>query len=326
MLVVEVGGTTIRAARYEPAERRLYDRRAVDTPVPCQASPDGDPHTAVLSVMANLAADVLAGSPPDAAAVAYAGPVDRLGRVLAAPTVLGRGGDPPLPLGSACARLWPEADVHVLNDLTAAGYRYVGAGLRDFAIVTVGSGIGHKVFLDGRPLLGPGHRGGEIGHLRLDFAADAPRCDCGGAGHLGALASGRGTVNLLRRCAEGDPAGFRASSLGQAVGDPESLDGLVVAAAYRSGDAFTVAGVAAAVRYLGQGLAAIHLDSGVEHFILVGGFARALGEPYRFQVVAAAGAACWQVGQDWDEMVRLGEPDDDSGLLGAGLVAAGAVG
>ena len=87
----------------------------------------------------------------------------------------------------------------VLNDLAAAGFRYVAEGLSDFAIVTVGSGVGHKVFLGGRPLAGVNGRGGEIGHLRVDFSADALACDCGGFGHVGGLASGRGAVALVRR-------------------------------------------------------------------------------------------------------------------------------
>jgi glucokinase len=211
--------------------------------------------------------------------------------------------------------------VHVLNDLTAAGYRYVAEGMRDFAVVTIGSGIGHKVFLDGRPRVGPGGRGGELGHLRLDLSPDAPVCDCGGRGHLGALASGRGTVAGVRRRAAADPDGFSASALARA----EEIDGPAVAAAFHAGDGFVVAAVEDAVRYLGQGLAAIHLDTGVETIVLVGGFATALGERYRRLVVAAASEACWQLGQDWDRIVVLGDRGEAPGLLGGGLVAAGLV-
>ena len=64
----------------------------------------------------------------------------------------------------------------------------------NIAIVTVGSGVGHKVFLQGLPVAGVNGRGGEIGHLRVDWAADAIRCDCGGSGHVGGLASGRTSI------------------------------------------------------------------------------------------------------------------------------------
>lgn len=323
MLVVEVGGTTLRAARFDPQRRVLCDRRTADTPNHCAGGSTVDLQERVLAAIAQLAGEVFPDGSPDVAAVAYPGPVDAEGRVLAAPTVLGRSGDPPFPLREACAALWPGAATLVVNDLTAAGYRYVGAGLRDFAILTIGSGIGHKVFLDGAPLLGPAARGGEIGHLRLDFSSDAPVCDCGGRGHLGGLGSGRGTVARVRRRAAAHPAAFQASLLGSSGVPAERLDGPAVAAGYLAADPFTTAAVGEAVRYLGQGLAAIHLDTGVERFLLVGGFARALGDRYRAQAAEAAAAASWQVGQDWDRMVDLGEPDDDSALLGAGLLAAG---
>jgi predicted NBD/HSP70 family sugar kinase len=321
VLVVEVGGTSVRAACFDPGRQAL--ERFLTAPTPNHL--DGERPTLqqeVLEAMGALAARVLDGDEPTVVAVAYPGPLDEAGRVLATPTVLGEARTP-FELQQACEELWPGAAVYTMNDLTAAGYRYVAGGLRDFAVVTVGSGIGHKVFLDGRPRVGPGSRGGEIGHLRLDFTADAPLCDCGGRGHLGGLASGRGTVSALRRRAAAEPAAYAASALRQ-IGDARQIDGAAVAAAYRADDAFTVAGVRDAARYLGQGLAAIHLDTGVERIILVGGFALALGESYRKLVAAAAEDASWQIGQDWDAIVGLGE-GDDPGLLGGGLFASGLV-
>jgi predicted NBD/HSP70 family sugar kinase len=325
VLVVEVGGTFLGAALFDPTRRILGRRLAASTPNYLDGE-RADPQQAVLEAIRTLAAQVLDGDEPSVVAVAYPGPLDEAGRVLAAPTVLGTSAGEPFPLQRACEDLWPGATVHTMNDLTAAGYRYVADGLQDFAVVTIGSGIGHKVFLDGRPRVGSGGRGGEIGHLRLDFSPDAPPCDCGGRGHLGGLASGRGTVAGVRRRAASDPEGYATSSLAEDVGDPPRIDGPAVAAAYRAEDPFTVAAVRDAGRYLGQGLAAIHVDTGIERIILVGGFAIALGESYRALVVNACADACWQIGQDWDDIVRLGEPDDHPALLGGGVFASGLVG
>ncbi len=316
VLVLEAGGTTLRAALFDGRAEVLIGLRLGTTP--CGASTYRS-HDDTLREIAQLGAAVLAGADPDVVVLAYPGPVDREGRVLSAPTILRRTDASPFPLLSACSAIWPTATVHVLNDLTAAGYRFVASGLQDFAVVTIGSGIGHKVFENGRPLLGPGARGGEIGHLRLDWSPDAQRCDCGGLGHLGGLASGRGTVRSVKRRAAAEGERFRASALGRGASRPDEIDSTSIASAYLSGDEFTVTAVGEAARFLGQGLAAIHLGSGVEHFVLLGGFATALGEAYRRQVAHACAAASWDVGQNWDHMVNLGPPDDACALLGAGM-------
>jgi glucokinase len=247
------------------------------------------------------------------------------GVVLAAPTVTGGSGGRAFSLTAECERLWPGAAIFTVNDLTAAGMRLVDDGMRDFSVITVGSGIGHKVFVDGQPLVGRSGRGGEIGHLRLDFSPDAMRCDCGGMGHVGSLASARGTIAVARRRATSDPVGWRHSLLAQLVEDPSEICGPAIATAFRKGDGFVAKLVADTARYLGQAVAAIHLDTGVEQFVLIGGFPRALGEGYRTLVASAAREASWDLGQDWDAMLALGPDDDDSALIGAGLLAAGGV-
>ena len=317
ILAVEVGGTSLRAACFSPQGEML------DTPFTAAAPnhlDDGGPRLleAILAAVGDVAGNALGARQPRVAVVAYPGPIDHHGNVLAMPTLLGRA-DGEFDLGAACRRLWPAAVVHTMNDVTAAGYRYVAAGQQDFAIVTVGSGIGHKLFLDGRPRVGPRGRGGEIGHLRLDHTPDAAECECGGRGHLGGLASGRAVVLELRRRSQADPA-FAGSELRNVA----VIDGPAVAAAFHAGDRFTLDTVEPAASFLGQGLAALHLDSGVERIILVGGFAVALGEPFRRMVARACADACWDVGQDWDRILETGE--EDAGLRGAGLYGAGIVG
>lgn len=321
LLVFEVGGTTVRAGRFDPVGRRLV--RRTDRPTPNHLTATGGTDelwVRLLDLMAGLGAELFPDAGPAAVSVAYPGPVDGDACVLAAPTVLGQGGATRFPLAEACRARWPGARVAVTNDLSAIGYRYVELGARDFAVVTVGSGIGHKIFLDGRPLVGPRGWGGEIGHLRVDHGPDAAPCECGGQGHVGALASGRGTVAAVRRLARVDQPGFRASALGEG-GDIDDIDGEAVAAAFRDGDRWVREAVRASAAHLGHALAALHLAVGVDRIIVVGGFAFALGEPYRAMLVDACAAACWNIGQDWDEIVELGIPDDDGGMIGAGVFA-----
>jgi glucokinase len=158
--------------------------------------------------------------------------------------------------------------------------------------------------------------------VRVDYSPTAPVCDCGGQGHLGAIASGRGALLTARRLAQEGGAGFAGSLLGRRLqGDLTGLDNQALAEAFRSGDPWAGGLIRRVAQPLGQALAALHVALGVERFVIIGGFALALGEGYCRELVLAAQDSCWRLGQDWETMIFLGEADDDAGLLGAGRCA-----
>lgn len=323
-LVFDVGGTRIRAALYCEDAKTVSAVRVRETPSTwTHPGAGGDEiRDRLLREMAEAGREVLRGAAPRAVSVAFPGPIGAEGRVLAAPTIWGDHALPPLDLGAALAAHWPGAPVHVLNDVSAAGFRYLRTPDEDFCIVTVSSGIGNKVFIRGRPVTGATGRGGEIGHTVVDFGPDAPLCDCGGRGHLGAVASGRGALLAARRRAAAQAGEFAASHAGRAAGgDPAALTSELLAAAFRAGDPWTAALIRDVGVPLGRALAGIHTSLGIERFTLVGGFALALGEGYRRGVAVAAAAAAWHQGGSWDERVELGAADDLSGLIGAGRFA-----
>jgi glucokinase len=254
------------------------------------------------------------------AAVAFPGPVDGEGRVLAAPPLWGSIGDYPYALGRDLGAAWGGAAVRVMNDVTAAGFRYMRGQGDDFCLVTISTGIGNKVFVGGRPLLGSSGRGGEIGHLQVDASPSAAPCDCGGRGHLAALASGRGMQRRARTRAEAAGGGFRGSSLA-AKRSAAALTVEDLAEAYRAGDAWAAGLVQDGVEALGSVLAAIHLAVGVDRVILVGGVSFGLGRRFCEDVAAAIRSRCWRGAEGGDPSavrVVLGEDDGRCALLGAG--------
>lgn len=317
ILVFDIGGTFMRAGLYDAGSGTVRRIRRSET------SRGGD---TLYDAMAGLGSAVLEGSSPSIVAVAFPGPIDCAGRVLAAPTLWGRPSIPPIPVGKHAQSLWPAARVHLLNDVTAAGYRYVSESPDPFCIVTVSSGIGHKVFVDGHPLVGRNGRGGELGHWRVDDSETAPWCDCGSQGHLGAVASGRATGFQLRALAAESSAAFRGSALAGSGASIDRIDNEAIARAFRDGDAWTARLVGRMARPLGTALAAIHLAVGVERFVVIGGFALSLGQGYRAALVESAAAASWDLGQGWDGMIRLGEADEEAALIGAGHCAVHGVG
>ena len=104
--------------------------------------------------------------------------------------------------------------------------------------------------------------------------------------------------------------------------EPAAIRGEDVASAFKAGDAFTRRAVGEVVRHLGVALAAIHLDTGVEEIVVVGGFAHDMGEDYRRLLVHAAAEASWSVGQDWDRIIRWAPDADDMALAGLGHLCA----
>ncbi|WP_411109118.1 ROK family protein [Streptomyces sp. c-19] len=326
--VMDVGGTTLRVGTFDPrGGGRLSDVRRMpvdgmachpDAPVPVLQRQVVDQIVREAERRAGTRSGTTRAAPP-ALAVAFAGPVARDGTVLGAPTVWGAGGEP-LPLREVLsARL--SVPVLVVNDLTAAAWRYGTESPVPFCLLTISSGIGNKVFRDGDVLLDIEGYGGELGHWTCDRSPDAPLCDCGGRGHLGAIASGRGVLAAVRRAAASDPTGYARSAPARAgAADPRFLGNPEIARAVRNGDPFTTAVLRSTLVHLAAAVGGVFASIGIRRYVLMGGFALAIGERYRELLVeelvrqGCFGLTAAQV----DAMVVLGEDDDDHGLIGVG--------
>ncbi|WP_405014799.1 ROK family protein [Kitasatospora sp. NBC_01539] len=323
--VADLGGTTLRTARYDTGTGTLTDIRR--TPTDGMARHPGAPvpelQDRVVRQLADLTAEAVGRHGSTALAVAFAGPVTADGRVVTAPTVWGERGDP-LPL-----RLRLEErlglPVVVVNDLTAAVWRYVtGPGEQPFCLITVSSGIGSKVYRAGEVLLDPEGHGGEIGHWTCDPSPHAPLCDCGGRGHLGGIASGRGLQAAARRAALADPDGYARSYLGLAAPAADLLDNRTLVAAIRADDPFATAVLRGGLAHLASAVTSVFTSIGVRRYVLMGGFALAVGPRFaRLLTEEIERLGCFGLTtEEIRRMVELGAPDDDHGLIGAGRLLA----
>jgi glucokinase len=323
-VVFDIGGTSSRAAIYVSARKGID--RMVAWPTPnflTQAHSSSDEICfSLLRQMRSVVEGILDAAQPSTVSIAFPGPIDGAGKILAAPTIWGSGRSPRIDLATSLSDFWPNSRIILLNDVSAAGYRYLRSDDENFCIVTVSSGIGHKVFAHGRPMIGPGGLGGEMGHVQIDASPGAPVCDCGGRGHLGAISSGRGALSMARRLATDFPVEFSKSVLFSRFGpDLGHMTNEDLVQTFHGNDVWAIQLIRHLARPLGQMLASIHLGTGVERFVLIGGFALALGEPYRAELARAAANCEWNLGQDWNRMLELGVADDNAGLIGAGRFA-----
>jgi predicted NBD/HSP70 family sugar kinase len=315
ILAFDLGGTALRVglfAREAGAPRRTarFESHAIRDSKDQPALLEQTLGTLGLQVKASSVAAVVLAVPGPV----HGGVVDRL------PTFLGAHLDQGLDFLALGRRVWPAAAISVCNDLTAAGYHFVDQGFEDFLVVNLGSGVGSKLFVGGRPMLGVRGHGGEIGHWRVPGAKPL-RCECGGDGHLGALASGRGALGLAQSLAQEEPETFIASIAGALCqGRATALTTAILVSALHLDDAWTRGVLSIAAEGLGATLALCHLLTGTERFFIVGGFAVACGEPLQQMTWRAAQAASWPTGLDWRRAVTFADADTEHGLIGAGAM------
>lgn len=164
----------------------------------------------------------------------------------------------------------------LLNDarLAALGeHRFGSAPPRDnVLVVTIGTGIGGGLILDGRLRLGACGAAGEIGHQTI--LPDGEKCSCGSRGCLETL------VNARTLTAEGislarDGSAPRLAELVQ--GNWPAITPKEMAIAAAKGDKAVADAIEKAARYLGLGIANAVTLTAVDHVVLTGGVA-ALGE------------------------------------------------
>ena len=156
--------------------------------------------------------------------------------------------------------------VALINDARAFGLAELrlgaGRGVPAMVGLTLGSGVGGVIAIDGRVVLGHDGTAGELGHQTID--PNGPPCGCGNHGCLEAF--------------------VRADRFAAACGTTTPAEAVVAA---RAGDAQALAGLAEMGRYLGIGIANMVVVVSPDRVVIGGGVAAAgdlLFEPIRAEL------------------------------------------
>lgn len=302
---IDVGGTHLRAGRVGAAGvvgAVLRRRSEVDDPEALLA--------ALVAVLEELGAGPGPGLP---VGLGMAGLVDREGRLRFGPNV----GVRELPLAALLrGALGAGRTVRVVNDASAAvvGEHRVGAarGHRDVVLLTLGTGVGGGVVVDGRLLEGAHGFAGELGHLIIaEGGRDAPS---GIAGTVEAYTSG---TAIGREAQEAVTAGLPGA---------RAVDAPGVLAAARSGEPWALAVLERVGVRLGVAIASVVsvLDPSI---VVVGGGAGDAAAPFILPAARDAFARNL-MGADHRPLAPIvaAALGDDAGLIGAGLLAVEAEG
>jgi glucokinase len=306
---VDVGGTKV-AAGVVDEKGAILSRTRRPTP---SASPAD-----VEDVIAGCVQELRAKSDEiEAVGIGAAGFIDAdRATVLVAPNLSWRGE----PLRDAVAER-VGLPVVVENDANAAAwaeYRFgAGRGESHLVVVTVGTGIGGGIVLDGRLYRGRFGIGAEFGHMRISDSGR--RCGCGQRGCWEQYCSGRALLHEAREIADVQRGyGRRLLELGD--GRPEGIEAIEVTQAAREGDPAALDCFEQIGGHLGQGLADLAAVLDPSAFVVGGGVADAgellLGPARRVFAERLTGTRHRPHAQ-----IRLAELGNDAGLVGAADLA-----
>ena len=166
--------------------------------------------------------------------------------------------------------------VHAINDANAAalGEARFGAGLgaTDVLVLTLGTGIGSGLILDGELRLGASERGAEVGHITVDINDKR-----GSAGNVGTLESVCGRDAIVWRAMRALTTG-QASLIWEICPDLAQLAPLHIAQAAARGDGLARKVWLETASYLAVGIVNVVFTADVSRVVIAGGVAQ-VGEP-----------------------------------------------
>jgi glucokinase len=169
------------------------------------------------------------------------------------------------------ATVWLDNDGNLA--MLAEAVHGAAKGARDAVTLTIGTGIGGGIWLDGKIYRGSTGAGAELGHMVVDF--DGPPCqgNCPGRGCVETLASGTAIAREGSEAALANPD----SVLGEMIGKSGELTAEQVHRAAVEGDEVAIGVIETAGRYLGAALVSL-VNLFEPEVVVVGGGAMAMGE------------------------------------------------
>lgn len=276
---IDIGGTkvlgvactgdgTVVAERREPTPQLPADPGRPPSAADA-ARAGGELAAAVSAVVRELRSDCTGA--PGPVGVGFPGMVDRNGVLCFAAHLGGAAGADVRALvssglGGEPVRVANDANCTAWAELTVGAAKGIANGL----VVTLGTGIGGALIVDGSVQIGAHGFAGEIGHVVVD--PNGPPCPCGSRGCWERYASGGGLARLAREAAL---AGTLHAAVTLAGGDPEAVRGEHVTSAAAAGDPGALRVIEELGWWLGLGLANLVAVLDPELVVIGGGLVRA---------------------------------------------------
>ncbi len=312
VLAADIGGTKILAALITKEGKVMARERR---PTLASEGPKAVINQLFATLDALLSAQKITPSRLHSISIACAGGIDAArGVVTKSPNLPGW---IDVPLRDAVKDRYKVKTI-LLNDSSAAAlgeYSFgVGKDTNNFIMLTVGTGIGGGIIINGKLYNGTVGSAGELGHMTIDV--NGPLCNCGNTGCLEMLASGTAMARAAKRRIN---QGEKSALVDMMKGKIDDITAEQIGVAARAGDKLASEIINEAAVYLGVGMVNLVNIFNPEVLAVAGGVSRLgdlLLEPARRIVKERAFPISAQA-------VRIvtTELGDEAGVLGAAVFA-----
>ena len=207
--------------------------------------------------------------------------------------------------------------VYIENDANCAAlgeaYAGVGNGAKDFVAVTLGTGVGSGIIVDGKIVNGVNFAGGECGHMVI--VVDGEQCSCGRKGCWEAYASATALIRQTKKAMEEYPDSYM-HHLAEAEG---KVSGRTAFDAMRKGDIAGIKVVDQYIKYVSCGL--INIVNALQpEIICVGGGICNEGETLMVPLRRFVQAERYSIHSKIQTRIVKAELGNDAGVIGAAIL------
>ncbi len=222
------------------------------------------------------------------------------------------------PIAKKFKECLPVKWVHIENDANAAakGEAIAGAakGVGNSVMITLGTGVGGGIVIDGKVYSGHNYAGAEMGHIVIEVGGKP--CSCGRNGCWEAYSSATGLINMTKEKMEAD----KSSKMWELADSLDKVDGRTAFNAMKQfGDASASEVVDTYIRYLADGLINV-INIFQPQILTIGGGVCNEGDTLLKPLLKYAG--CDENGFSLDKktQIKIAELGNDAGIIGAAVL------
>lgn len=205
-------------------------------------------------------------------------------------------------------------EVFVENDANAAAFGEVvngaGKGYKDVVVITLGTGVGGGIIIDGKIYTGFNFCGAELGHTVIEY--NGRQCGCGRKGCFEAYSSATALINFTKEAMEAD----KDTKMWEISGSIDAVDGKTAFDGFRAGDKTATEVVNKYINYLGCGLTNV-VNIFQPEVLLIGGGICKEGENLTKPLLEYIAKESYCIDPNCSTKLDIAKLGNDAGIIGA---------